>query len=163
MKVNSVQEAMQLAIDEARVTMKEGLGGPFGAAVVNMTTGKVVAVASNTVLGDHDPTAHAEVNAIRKACKVLGKHDLSGHYIVATSHPCPMCLGALMWSNLDRIYYGATPDDADAIGFKDAFIYQFIKGYNWELGTLSLNIHELDREKCKELFDEYVNLNGEMY
>lgn len=159
MRVENEREAMQLAINEARTTMKEGLGGPFGAAVVNMATREVIAVASNTVLGDHDPTAHAEVNAIRKASKALGTHDLSGHYLVATSEPCPMCLSAIVWANIKVIYYGCTASDAAEIGFRDELIYNAIKGKEAS-HIASCNIC---RDSAIELFNEYASTQGTIY
>ena len=101
---------MKLGIEEARKTMNMNMGGPFGAVIVDKDD-NVVAVASNTVLASHDPTAHAEVNAIRKAGEKLGTHDLSGCKLYATGYPCPMCLSAIIWSNIKTVYYGTNLDD----------------------------------------------------
>ena len=98
-------------------------GGPFG-AVIASKDGKIIAEASNSVTTDHDPTAHAEVNCIRKAAAKLGTFDLSGYDIYTSCEPCPMCLGAIYWAHLDRIYYGNDRKDAARIGFDDDFIYQ---------------------------------------
>lgn len=149
---------MNLGIKEARRTMNENIGGPFGAVIVDKNN-NVIAVASNTVLGDHDSTAHAEVNAIRKAGKVLGTHDLSGCKLYATGYPCPMCLSAIIWSNIKTVYYGTNLDDASKIGFRDDFIYEFIKNNNEE----TLKLEQLDREECLELFNEYADKNKEIY
>ena len=116
---------MKLGIEEAMQTMREGLGGPFGAVIVK--DNEVIAVASNTVLGSHDPTAHAEINAIRMASKRLQSHDLSGCVLYATGYPCPMCLAAILWANIKKVYYGTNLEDAKKIGFRDDFIYRFIK------------------------------------
>ena len=96
-------------------------GGPFGAVIVK--DGKIVARGANRVTADNDPTAHAEVNAIRKAAAELGTFDLSGCEIYTSCEPCPMCLSAIYWARIDRIYYGNTQYDAKAINFDDSFIY----------------------------------------
>ena len=112
---------MNLGILEARRTMNMNLGGPFGAVIVDKDN-KVIAIASNTVLGSHDPTAHAEVNAIRKAGEVLGTHDLSGCTLYATGYPCPMCLSAIIWANIKEVYYGVTSKRVEEItGFDEGF------------------------------------------
>ena len=151
---------MDLAIERARETMNKNIGGPFGAAIVD-AEGKIIAVSSNQVLGDHDPTAHAEITAIREACKKLGTHDLSGCVIYATGYPCPMCLGAMIWANIKKCYYGCRPSDAEEIGFRDDFIYRFIKNDCKEAGILELTEHH--REQCLELFNEYHEKEKEMY
>jgi len=99
-------------------------GGPFGAVVVK--DGKIVATGVNRVTANTDPTAHAEVNAIRKAAKKLGTFDLEGCDIYTSCEPCPMCLGAVYWAHLDKMYYGNTKTDAKNIGFDDSFIYDEI-------------------------------------
>ena len=111
---------MRLAIEKSLQSIDNG-GGPFGAVVVK--DGEVIAAASNSVTIDNDPTAHAEVNAIRLACKKLGTFDLSGCDIYASCEPCPMCLAAIYWARIDRLYYANTKADADKIGFSDKFIY----------------------------------------
>ena len=97
-------------------------GGPFGAVIVK--DGEVIAVACNSVTIDNDPTAHAEVNAIRAACKKVGSFNLDGCYVYSSCDPCPMCLSALYWAGGSRIYSGNTKEDADAIDFSDKFIYE---------------------------------------
>ena len=97
-------------------------GGPFGAVIVK--DGEIVATGTNRVTADCDPTAHAEVNAIRAACARLGTFDLSGCEIYSSCEPCPMCLGAIYWAHLDKLYYGNDKKDAAGIGFDDAFIYR---------------------------------------
>lgn len=151
---------MELAIKRARETMNQNLGGPFGAAVIDKD-GTILSVTSNSVLGDHDPTAHAEVNAIREACKVKGTHDLTGCVIYATGYPCPMCLSAIIWANIKTVYYGCTPADAEEIGFRDDFIYNFIQdGLQDE--TI-LEIKEKNRQDCLVLFKEYQDQSKEIY
>jgi tRNA(Arg) A34 adenosine deaminase TadA len=117
------EELMRRAIALSENSVKAG-GGPFGAVIAR--NGEVVAEASNSVTIDHDPTAHAEVNAIRQACGKLGTFDLSGCDIYCSCEPCPMCLGAIYWAHLDRIYYANNRKDAADIGFDDDFIYQEI-------------------------------------
>ena len=112
-----MREAIRLA-DES---VKRG-GGPFGAIIVK--DGEIVAGSANSVTRDNDPTAHAEVNTIRQACRKLGTFDLSDCIIYTSCEPCPMCLGAIYWAHLSRIYYGNTKKDAADIDFADDFIYK---------------------------------------
>lgn len=153
-----MEDIMKLGIDEARRTMNENKGGPFG-AVITDKDGNVIAVASNLVLESHDPTAHAEVMAIRKASEKLGTHDLSGCTLYATGYPCPMCLSAIIWANIKKVYYGTNLDDAKEIGFRDDFIYDYLKGKNSEV----LELSNICRDEAKELFDEYSEKNKEIY
>jgi len=155
-----IDQGMTLAISEARKTMNKDLGGPFGAAVINQK-GDVISVSSNSVLGDHDPTAHAEINAIRKACSILKTHDLSGHILITTSYPCPMCLGAIMWSNIKEVIYGCRLKDAKDIGFRDDLMYDFIKKDMKDKKILHLEEHE--RDTCLKLFKSYHEDNKTIY
>lgn len=155
-----LEAVMELAIKRATETMRDGIGGPFGAAVLG-PHGEILSVASNSVLADHDPTAHAEVNAIRQACKTIGSHDLKGCKMIATGYPCAMCLSAMIWANIDTCYYGCTPEDADKIGFRDDFIYDFIQN-NMSDETV-MRFEELGRDKCLEMFKEYHETNKQMY
>jgi guanine deaminase len=116
---------MQQAIDLATDNVLSGRGGPFGAVIVR--EGDVVAVGSNLVTASNDPTAHAEVVAIRNACTELNTFSLIGCEIYTSCEPCPMCLAAVYWARLDAIYYGNTAADAAAAGFDDAFLYDEIK------------------------------------
>ncbi len=109
------------AIRLANESVRHG-GGPFGAVIVK--DGKIIAGSSNSVTIDNDPTAHAEVNAIREACRKLGTFDLTGCRIYTSCEPCPMCLGAIYWAHIERIYYGNTRKDARDIDFADDFIYE---------------------------------------
>lgn len=115
------KQFMREAIRLANESVMNG-GGPFGAVIVK--DGKIVAGSSNSVTIDNDPTAHAEVNTIRKACRELGTFDLSGCTIYTSCEPCPMCLGAIYWARISRIYYGNTRKDARDIQFADDFIYE---------------------------------------
>ena len=118
------KEFMREAIRLADESVKHG-GGPFGAVIVK--DGEIIAGASNSVTIDNDPTAHAEMNAIRPACKKLGTFDLSGCTLYTSCEPCPMCLGANYWAHIDKIYYGNNRKDAQDIDFADNFIYEEIK------------------------------------
>ena len=153
-------EAMMMAIERARETMNKNFGGPFGAAIVD-ANGEIVVVSSNSVLRDNDPTAHAEVNAIREACKKLGTYDLSGYVLYATGHPCPMCMSAIIWANIKKVYFGCTPEDAEKIGFRDDFIYRFINDGCSDKGVMEIIPHE--REACLELFKEYAEKEKTIY
>ncbi len=112
---------MRRAISLAVENVANG-GGPFGAVIAR--DGEIVAEGVNRVTPNHDPTAHAEVSAIRAACAKLQTFDLTGYEIYTSCEPCPMCLGAIYWAHLDRIYYGANQHDAAEIDFDDAFIYK---------------------------------------
>lgn len=117
---------MRIAIEEAVHGVEIGEGGPFGAVIVK--DGKIIARAHNQVLVTHDPTAHAEVQAIRKASSLLGRFDLSDCVPYASCEPCPMCLGAIHWAKLRKVVYGATRYDAAEAGFDDSYIYEVIQG-----------------------------------
>jgi guanine deaminase len=131
---------MKKAIKEASIGLCKGHGGPFGAVVVQ--NGKVIAKAHNKVLKLNDATAHAEIQAIRKASKKLGTFDLSGCEIYTTCMPCPMCMGAIRWANIKSVYFGATSQDAEDIGFRDKEFYE--KDF--------LELKNIQREECLELF-----------
>lgn len=156
------KEIMYQGINLALQTSKDNLGGPFGAVIVK--DNEIIAVASNSVLNDNDPTAHAEMNAIRQACKKLNTYDLSGCELYATGYPCPMCLSAIIWANIKTVYYGCTPQDAEKIGFRDDFIYDYIINLRNNSEDKSiLNLMELNREDCLTLFEEYSKNNKTIY
>lgn len=115
---------MRMAINLSEQNVKKALGGPFGAVIVK--DGKVIAKSGNRVSLKNDPTAHAEISAIRIACKKLNTFDLSRCIIYTSCEPCPMCLSAIYWAHLDKIYYGNSKEDAAGIGFDDQFIYREI-------------------------------------
>ena len=116
------EKFLTMAINLAKKSAKEGLGGPFGAVIVK--NGKVIAKAHNSVVPNTDPTAHAEVNAIRAACKKLKDFELKGCTIYASAEPCPMCLGAIYWARPKALYYAADKKLAAKAGFDDSFIYK---------------------------------------
>lgn len=153
-----MEDKMIMAIEEAKRTMNEDKGGPFGAVITDID-GNIISIASNLVLESHDPTAHAEIMAIRKASEKLGTHDLSNCILYATGYPCPMCLSAIIWANIKKVYYGTNLKEAEEIGFRDDFIYEYLNGNNKEI----LNIQELCHNECKKLFNEYEEKNKEIY
>jgi len=141
-----MQEAIELSVNN----VKTGKGGPFGAVVVK--DGKIIARAANSVTSTNDPTAHAEVNAIREACKILNTHQLTGCEIYTSCEPCPMCLGAIYWARPDKVYYANTKKDAAAINFDDDFIYQEIAK---PLDKREMKFVQLSREEALIAFDEW--------
>lgn len=159
------KQVMDACIQCAQSNMTIGVGGPFGAAVVKDK--QIISIASNRVLADKDPTAHAEMVAIRRACKQLGTHDLSGCELYATGYPCPMCLSAIMWANIRVIYVAGEPEDAKAIGFRDDFMYGFISDRNEGVEDPSVLtiIHDKDsRDKViTYLYNQYDEQNRQIY
>ncbi|HAL65110.1 MAG: Guanine deaminase [Bacteroidetes bacterium 38_7] len=118
MEEQLIQEVIELAL----LNVKEGKGGPFAAMIVK--DGKVIVRATNTVTSSNDPTAHAEVNAIREACRILNTFQLSDCELYTSCEPCPMCFGAIYWARLKKVYFAARQEDAAQAGFDDSFIYQ---------------------------------------
>lgn len=151
------EKIMKNIINLAKETSKNGIGGPFGAAIVK--DDKMIAYAVNTVLNDNDPTAHAEVNAIRKACKFLGTHDLTGYTLYCTGYPCPMCLSAIIWANIKDIYYCNEVSEAEEIGFRDSHIYNALENSDNLLNIL--NIKKLHIENT--LYKDYETNELKMY
>ena len=141
------EEIMELCAKEAENGVKSGHGGPFGAAVVK--NGEIISLGHNTVVKSNDPTAHGEVNAIREACKKLGTFDLSGCELYTSAEPCPMCLSAIMWAGIKKVYYGCSAEDTEKIGFADKFIYDYMKGEKKE-GVIE--VIPFMRDRCMEAF-----------
>lgn len=141
---------MEIANDLAKNNLITNAGGPFGACVVK--DGEIIGKGSNNVLKNNDPTAHAEVVAIREACQKLNTYDLTGCTMYATCYPCPMCLSAIIWSNIKVVYYGNTKEDADNIGFRDDFIYDYIKNQNKKE---ILDLKQIDSEVTIKAFKEF--------
>lgn len=133
--------------------MRAGLGGPFGAIIAK--DGEVIAQGSNQVTSRNDPTAHAEVEAIREACRKLGTFSLEGCEIYTSCEPCPMCLAAIYWARLDRIYFANTRDDAAAIGFDDAAIYDEIPK---EVGERSIPTRRIELDEATQIFQEWRDM-----
>jgi guanine deaminase len=142
---------MEEAISLGRAGMNSNLGGPFGAVVV--CDGKIVGRGCNQVVATLDPTAHAEVVAIREACRSLGKFDLRGCELYASCEPCPMCLAAIYWARIAKIFYAGTRHDAAAIGFDDHFIYEQL---SLEHAARSLPMEQMASENSAKLFREWL-------
>ncbi len=148
---------MQAAIHEAMEGIARKQGGPFGSVVVR--DGKIVGRGHNRVLSDNDPTCHGEVAAIRAAGKKLGNYDLTGCVLYTTGEPCPMCLFACKWANIERVYYGCTVADNERIGFRDKEFEDFYVNRD-AFGDYLVCI---DREACLELFDAYLHMDRKSY
>ncbi len=147
---------MRMAIKEAEKGIESHHGGPFGAVIVK--DGKVVGKGHNQVLKNNDPTCHGEIMAIHKACKNLKTFDLSGCELYTTGEPCPMCYAAILWANIDKVYYGCTIEDNENIGFRDKKFYEM-----QQPEFRNKVVKELDREKCLELFEYYNSLEHNLY
>ena len=149
---------MEIAKETAEKGIRNNEGGPFG-AVITDKDGNIIANGNNKVLKNNDPTAHAEIVAIREACKKLNTYDLSNYILYTSCEPCPMCLSAIIWSNIKKVYFGCTKKDAGEIGFRDDMIYEYLKGRNNDL----IQLEEMDREECLKTFEEYKKQNGVIY
>ena len=141
-----MREAIRLSIEN----VEKGNGGPFGAVVVK--DGKIIARGVNNVTSHNDPTAHAEVVAIREACKVLNTFQLDGCELYASCEPCPMCLGAIYWARPDKLFYANSKEDAAAILFDDQFIYEEIAR---PIDRRKLFTHQLLRDEALKAFEKW--------
>ena len=144
---------MRMALNEARKGIKAGHGGPFGAVIVK--DGVVVAKGHNQVIKNNDPTCHGEIMAIHKACKKLGTFDLSGCEIYTTGEPCPMCMAAILWANIEKVFYGCNILDTEEIGFRDKKFYE-------QFAHREQFIQELDRKQCLKLYGEYKRITDKI-
>ncbi len=144
-------EWMRAAVSLGREGMTTDGGGPFGAVVV--CDGKIVGRGHNQVTTSLDPTAHAEIMAIREACRSLGRFDLRGCELYTSCEPCPMCLAAIYWARLEKVYYACTRHDAAEIGFDDNFIYEQLP---LEIAQRSLPMEQIARESSLGLFREWL-------
>ena len=153
-----MNEYMKIAKEIAENGMNHDEGGPFG-AIITDKEGNIIAKGNNQVLKNNDPTAHAEVVAIRNACSKLNKYDLSEYILYTSCEPCPMCLSAIIWSNIKKVYYACTKNDAAGIGFRDDMIYEYLKGNNTDL----INLKQIDRDECIELFEKYKKQGKTIY
>lgn len=142
-----------MAINEAKKGIRNGHGGPFGAVIVR--NDEVIAKGHNQVVKNNDPTCHGEIMAIHKACKKLGTFDLSGCEIYTTGEPCPMCMAAILWANIEKIYYGCNILDTEEIGFRDKKFYE-------QFENREQLIHELDRKECLKLYGEYKRISDKV-
>ncbi len=145
------QKFIRKAIEIARKGMENNDGGPFGCVIVK--NGAIIAEGNNRVTSKNDPTAHAEIVAIRKACKTLSSFQLTGCEIYTSCEPCPMCLGAIYWARPSRIYYAATREDAAEAGFDDEFIYKEI---DIPPGERKIPMKQIERSSAKSLFTEWI-------
>ena len=153
-----MNDFMKLAKENAEKAIEKGEGGPFGAVIVDKF-GNIIANGNNKVLKEKDPTAHAEIVAIREATKKLNTYDLSEYILYTSAEPCPMCLSAIIWANIKTVYYGCNKKDTEKIGFRDDMIYEYLKGN--KKGVLELK--EIDRKECLETFNKYTEKNGIIY
>lgn len=153
-----MNEIMKRAKENAKKGVNNNDGGPFGAVIVNKD-GEVISDGNNRVLSSNDPTAHAEIVAIREACAKLGTFDLSGCTIYTSCEPCPMCLSAIIWANIKEVYYACTKQDAADTGFRDDMIYEYLKGNNKEL----IHLKQIDRDECIEVMQKYKDNNKQLY
>jgi tRNA(Arg) A34 adenosine deaminase TadA len=146
---------LKMTVDEAFRGMREGEGGPFGALITR--NGKVIGRGHNTVLASSDPTAHAEINAIRDACRSLGSHELKGAVIYSNFEPCPMCLAAIYWSGIRTLFYCNDRSDAERIGFMDKFLYRELSldEDKREISTSQLPLPEMEM-----LMEEWMGMEG---
>ena len=147
---------MQMAIKEAQKGIALGHGGPFGSVIVK--DGKVISKGHNHVVVNNDPTCHGEVDAIRRACKKLKTFDLTGCEIYTTGYPCPMCFCAILWANINKVYYGCNTTDTEIIGFRD-------KAFEEGIPQKKIDIcEEVDRKECLTLYEDYKKIqNKTMY
>ena len=147
-----MEKFFEKAIEVANNGVKNQEGGPFGAVIVDKN-GNIVGIGNNKVLISNDPTAHAEVVAIRDACKNLKTYDLTGCKIYTTSEPCPMCLSSIIWSNIKDIYYSTTREEVAKIGFRDDLIYKYLEGKEKDI----INVKHIENKDCKKILEEYKN------
>lgn len=142
-----MREAIRISIQNV-----DENGGPFGAVIVK--NGEIIATGVNRVTSNNDPTAHAEVNAIREASKKLGTFDLQGCEIYSSCEPCPMCLGAIYWARLDKLYFANTKQDAKEIDFDDSFIYEELE---ISIENRKIPTTQILREEALEAFNRWRN------
>jgi guanine deaminase len=152
-KKKFMQEAIKCSLEG----VESNAGGPFGAVIVK--NGEIVARGWNKVTSTNDPTAHAEITVIREACKILGTFDLSGCELYTSCEPCPMCLAAIYWARIDKIYYGNTKKDAANIGFDDDFIYEEFK---LPVDKRRIVMEQLDREDAIKSFERWNKKNDKI-
>jgi tRNA(Arg) A34 adenosine deaminase TadA len=143
---------MQEAIELSRAGVENNAGGPFGCVIVK--DNKIIGRGHNQVTSTNDPTAHAEIVAIRDACKNLGTFQLEGCEVYTSCEPCPMCLGAIYWARPTVIYYGNTRNDAADIGFDDSMIYDEMKAH---INERKIPVINLGREDAQKIFVEWIN------
>lgn len=146
---------MKLADDLAKQNVITNDGGPFGAIIVK--NDEVIAVGNNSVVKTNDPTAHAEIVAIRNACAALNTFDLSDCELYTSCYPCSMCLSSIIWANIKTVYYGNTKEDAGNIGFRDDMIYDYFEDLSNDIENETLKLIPIDREETIKTFKEFNN------
>lgn len=151
------QKFLQLAIELAQTGIDRNAGGPFGAVIVR--DGQIIGSGYNRVTSSNDPTAHAEVEAIREACRLIGSFQLDGCTIYASCEPCPMCLGAIYWARPGRVVYACTREDAAAIGFDDDFIYRELEN---PVSERQIPVFQAMREEGMRVFEAWKNKRDKM-
>lgn len=151
------EEFMQRAIDLAKANLRKQAGGPFGAVVVK--DGEVIGEGSNQVIALNDPTAHAEILALRQACKNLDSYQLSGCEIYSSCEPCPMCLGAIYWARPSKLYFAASREDAAQAGFDDSLIYHECCS---EIEERKISTEQFMQERAKDLFKEWSLIDNKV-
>ncbi len=144
-----MEKFMKIAFEEAKEGIEKGDGGPFGAVIVK--SGKVVASGHNMVVGSNDPTAHAEIVAIRRASDRLGSFHLKGCTLYVTAEPCPMCFAAIHWAHIEKVVYCNTKEQSASIGFDDSLIYEILEGKRRDMVEFLHTPHE----QCEELFKKW--------
>ena len=145
-----MNEYMKAAIEEAEHGIHAGEGGTFGCVIVK--DGKIVGKGHNEVVKRKDPTCHGEIMAIHEACRSLDTFDLSGCELYTTGEPCPMCMGAILWANIGKVYYGCNIADTEEIGFRDKVFYEFTEEKKAQM------VQEMDRTECRKLYRDYQNI-----
>lgn len=142
---------MNICIEEAIKGVLDNDGGPFGALVVK--EGKIVGIGHNNVISQNNPILHGEIVAIQDACKNLNTFDLTGCELYTSAYPCMMCCGAIMWSNIKKVYYGCSVEDTNNIGFRDEFMYEWLKNKDENI----LKFEQVDREEALKAFEVWTN------
>lgn len=148
------EKFMDEAILLAKMNMENGHGGPFGCVIVK--DGEIIASAYNEVLTNNDPTAHAEIVAIRRACSKLNTHQLEGCEIYTSCEPCPMCLGAIYWTRPARVYFAASREDAAEAGFDDNHIYEEL---SLPMPSRIIPFHQIMRQNVRDIFAVWTRMN----
>ena len=154
---DNINQNIKVTCNLASVSILSG-GGPFGAIITDQNN-KVISTGVNSVTHDNDPTAHAEINAIRNACRIVKKFNLENYILFTSCEPCPMCLSAIYWSRIKTVYYENTRTDAKNIGFDDEFIYDELNKDNNEK---SIKLYKCNTEYGKEPFNEWLEKNDKI-
>ena len=147
---------MKEAVKEAYIGIRNGHGGPFGTVIVK--NGKIVGRGHNCVVIKKDPTCHGEMEAIREACNKIESFDLKDCELYTTAEPCPMCLGAILWSNISKVYYGCSREDTEKIGFRDDKFYDYL-----EKKSDLLSLEVTGYEECAKLFKDYSEIEEKIF